>query len=383
MHPRLHGMSVRFAVALVLFQLAVPIVIASQDAKLGAREIASVSDAARYREIVEHDGTPYRDFDAEYPPGALAVFRSVGPDTSDGFRRRLFALQVACQALVVFLLFRFWGGRAGWSYLLLSAPMLFVVYSGFDLVSVALAVAAATLMRYRRPVAGGLGYVAGAFTKLWPVVLLPGLLVARQFRAFAIAAAAGVAGLAAWTAWGGTGAVGQVVSYRGARGWEFESIPGSLLRLVTRHGLRFEAGSWRVGAPPRALALLFALALIAMVTGIWWLAAQRPQLPGVAETAAITAVLVCGTLLSPQFAIWVMPFAAIAAAAGVQRIERWALAVGLLTLVDCVAFDPGRPGLLRTELVVLGRNVVLLGLLIVAVAELRKVAPRREALVAA
>jgi len=383
MHPSLHGISVRLAVVLVLFQVAVPIVIASQDAKLGAREIASVSDAARYREIVRHDGTPYRDFDAEYPPGALAVFRAVGPDTSDGFRRHLFALQVVCQALVVFLLFRFWGGRAGWSYLLLSAPLVFVVYSGFDLVSVALAVGAATLVRGRHAVAGGLGFVAGAFTKLWPVVLLPGLLVARQFRAFAIAVAAGVGGLVAWTAWGGPGAVGQVVSYRGARGWEFESIPGSLLRLATRDGLRFEAGSWRVGAPPRLLAILFAVALVAVVSGIWWLAAQRPQLPGVAETAAITAVLVCGTLLSPQFAIWVMPFAAIAAGAGARRIERWALAVGLLTVLDRVAFDPGRPGLLRTELVVLGRNVVLVGLLVVAVAELRKVTPRREVPVAA
>jgi hypothetical protein len=376
-------MSVRFAVALVLFQLAVPVVIASQDAKLGAREIASVSDAARYQEIVEHAGTPYRDFDVEYPPGALAVFRAVGSDTSDGFRRHLFALQVVCQAVVVFLLFRFWGGRAGWSYLLLSAPMLFVVYSGFDLVSVALAVAAATLLRCRRPVAGGLGFVAGAFTKLWPVVLLPSLLVARRFRAFVIAVAAGVAGLGAWIVWGGPGAVGQVVSYRGARGWEFESIPGSLLRLFTRDALRFEAGSWRVGAPPRVVALLCTLVLIAVVARVWWLAAQRPQIPGVAETAAVTAVLVCGTLLSPQFAIWLMPFAAIAAAGGAGRIERWALAVGLLTLLDCIAFDPGRPGLLRTELVVLARNVVLVGLLVVAMIELRRVTPRREALVAA
>jgi hypothetical protein len=113
MHPRLHGLSVRFAVVLVLFQLAVPIVIASQDATLGRRQIASKSDAARYREIVEQPGTPYRDFDVEYPPGALAVFRAVGPRTYDGFRRHLFALQVACQALIVFLLFRFWSGRAG------------------------------------------------------------------------------------------------------------------------------------------------------------------------------------------------------------------------------------------------------------------------------
>jgi hypothetical protein len=252
--------------------------------------------------------------------------------------------------------------------------MLFVVYSGFDLVSVALAVGAATLLRHRHPTAGGVGFVVGAFTKLWPIVLLPSVLVARRARAFGVALAIGVAGLGAWVVWGGAGAVGQVVSYRGARGWEFESIPGSLLRLFTRAPLHFEAGSWRVGAPPRALSVLFGLALLGVVARICWLAAQRPAAPGVPEAAAIAAVLVCGTLLSPQFAIWVMPFAAIAAAGGARRIERGALAVGLLTLLDRIVFDPGHPGLLRTELVVLGRNAVLIGLLVVAIRELRPVA---------
>jgi hypothetical protein len=383
MHPRLHGLSVPFAVVLVLFQLAVPIVIASQDGTFARREIASKSDTARYREIVRHPGTPYRDFDVEYPPGALAVFRAAGPRTYDGFRHRLFALQVVCQALIVFLLFRFWSGRTGWSYLLLSAPMLFVVYSGFDLVSVALAVGAATLLKERHPVAGGTGFVAGAFTKLWPVVLLPSLLIARRARAFTTAIVTGVVGLGAWIAWGGPGGVGQVVSYRGAHGWEFESVPGSLLRLLTRAPLRFEAGSWRVGAPPRALSVVFALVLLGVVSGIWWLAAQRPALPGVAETGAIAAVLVCGTLLSPQFAIWVMPFAAIAAAGGARGIERWALAVGLLTLLDRIVFDPAHPALVRTELVVLGRNVVLVGLLVAAIRELRPVAVSPKVPVAA
>jgi hypothetical protein len=51
--------------------------------------------------------------------------------------------------------------------------------------------------------------------------------------------------------------------------------------------------------------------------------------------------------------------------------------VSVLTLLDRIVFDPGRPGLLRTELMVLGRNAVLVGLLVVAVAELRRVVPSR------
>ena len=120
---------------------------------------------------------------------------------------------------------------------------------------------------------------------------------------------------------------------------EYESVPGSLFRLATGDTLRFESGSWRVGVPPKAFGWLISGVLILVVVGIWWLAFQRPNLPdGVAETAAVTALLVFGTLLSPQFVIWPLPFVAIAAGAGVERLERWAGAAAVLTLVDWIWF---------------------------------------------
>ena len=122
-----------------------------------------------------------------------------------------------------------------------------------------------------------------------------------------------------------------MLTYRGAPGWEYESLPGSVLRLFTRGALRFEAGAWRVGAPPRAASLILSVLLVAAVAAIWWLAARRPDLPdGVAETAVIAALLVFATLLSPQFLIWLLPFVAITAASGSSRIERWAGATAVL-----------------------------------------------------
>lgn len=376
MHRRWSGLAFAGAAAVIVFQIACPISIAAQGSNLDRGAFSTQSDAARYRSIAEMPGTPYRDFQVEYPPLALGLFRTMGPQHFGDFRQRLLALQALCQGVIVLLLFRVWGKRAGWSYLVLSTPMLFVVYTGFDLVGVAFAVGAAALVRRRHPFAGAVGFVIGAFTKLWPVVLLPSLLVRRQARAFAVGVGLGVVGLVSWTAWGGAGAIGQVLTYRGARGWEYESLPGSLLRLATRDMLRFESGSWRVGVPPRAFGWIIFAILIVGLAAIWILAFQRPAAPeGIAEAAAVTALLVLGTLLSPQFVIWPLPFVAIAAGAGVERLERWAGAAAVLTLIDWIWFDPHHPALLRSEIVILGRNVALVGLLVVAIVQLKRVAP--------
>ncbi len=101
---------------------------------------------------------------------------------------------------------------------------------------------------------------------------------------------------------------------------------------------------------------------------------RRGARDGVAETAAIAIALVSGTLFSPQYVIWVVPFVAIAAAAGARRLERWAGAVSVLTLLAWVSFDVNDVGALRTEVLVLARNAALVGMLVVAVAELRRAA---------
>jgi len=366
MHRQLSPLAFAGAALVVAFQIACPLYIAEQGSTLSRGTFSTWSDAARYRAIVESPGRPYRDFDVEYPPGAFGVFKAVGTHDFGPFRQRLLWLQVACQALVVLLLFRSWGNRAGWSYLALSTPLLFVVYIGYDLIGVALAVCGAALIRTRRPALGAGALVLGAFTKLWPVVLIPSLLVRRQVHAFAVACGMGCAGLAAWAAWGGPGAIGQVLTYRGAHGWEYESVPGSLLRLFTGDPMRFELGAWRIGAPPHVLGFALTAIMLGVVAGVWYLVSQRPAVPeGLGEAAAVTCVLVFGTLLSPQFLIWPLPFVAIAAGAGVRKLERWAGAATVLTFVHWLWFD-------RNELVILLRNIALVGLLLAAILEIRR-----------
>jgi hypothetical protein len=309
-----------------------------------------------------------------FPPLALGIFKALGPAVLSAFARRLVLFNVMCHAAILWTLRRVWGRRAAWSYLALSAPLMSIVYVRSDLAATALAVGGAALLKRGRLQSGALGLVAGAFVKVWPVVLLPGLAARRQWRAFVVAAVTGGVAVAAWVAWGGTGGPGQVLTARGARGWQFESVPGSLLRLVTRGPVRFEEGNgaWRVGAPPALATTACTVILIVGLVWVWMQVYRRGAPDGIAETAAITVALVCGTLFSPQYVIWVVPFVAIAAAAGAYRLERWAGAVSVLTLLAWLSFDLDHVGSLRTEVLLLARNGALLGMLVVAAAELRR-----------
>jgi len=328
------------------------------------------SDLGRYFTIVTHGGTPYRDFAVEYPPGALALFWLLGRSSFDAFVHHMLLVNFACEAVVAAICFRGWGSRAGWSYVLLSTPLLVIVYSRYDLIVLAIAVAGTFLLARRQPTAAGLMWIVAALVKPWSLVLIPGLGARRHVCAFVTAIAAGACSLAAWVMWAGWDGPRQVLTYRDAKGWEAASVPGSLLRVFTRDPLRFESGSWRLGAPSSMWAVLLSLCLVVAVASTWWYRANHQVTDGVPEVVVIAATLTFVTLLSPQFVVWMLPWVAIAASKGAVRIERWAAAVVVLTLVSWALFDVNHAGRLSTEVAFLARNVALVGLLITAVTEL-------------
>src|SRR5262245_48254930 len=92
-------------------------------------------DARRYEAIVSSRGTPYRDFEVEYPPVSLGLIRvlatgiDVGhPDLSGefdgdlGLLSRLAALQLALELGIAALLAWAWNRRTAVAYLLLGTP---------------------------------------------------------------------------------------------------------------------------------------------------------------------------------------------------------------------------------------------------------------------
>jgi hypothetical protein len=213
------------------------------------------------------------------------------------------------------------------------------LYLRLDLLSVALAVGGLALVRRRRPALGGAALALACFAKVWPVLLAPSLLVRRSWRALAAFAAVGVAGMTAWVAWAGTDGPIQVVSMRGATSWEIESSVGAVVRTVTGHHPHVQRGAWRAGIMPGWASPTLGVLLFVAVVATWVLAARRRPhgtgvLDGTAAMAAIGSFLIFSPLLSPQYLLWLVPFAAVVAARGDWAIGRLTLVVVALSVLD-------------------------------------------------
>jgi len=363
----------RFALLFVLLAgvrfAVVPIALAS-DATAPSRYRILPGDARRFYKIASEDGRPYRDFEVEYPPVMVAAIDVIDGGTIRSTTVRLMWSQLVIDLAIAAVVAWSWGRRAGIAYLVLGLPFLLYpfIYLRLDLLSVFLAVLGIALVRRRHQYGGGAVFAIACFAKLWPLVLVPVLIVRRAWRALAAFVGVGVAGTAAWVAWGGIGGPKQVLTFRGAKGWEFESTVGALVRSVGGVTPRIERGAWRVGEVTTVVSGLLALALLAGVAMAWVLASRaKPRgtavLDGLAPMAAITVFLVFSPLLSPQFLLWLLPFAAIAAAHGERLVTGLVLVVCALSTALLALLPELIHGGTFALFVLISRNAVLVALL--------------------
>ena len=205
-----------------------------------------------------------------------------------------------------------WGKQIATRYLLLGTPLLIFIYRRADLVGVALAALGLALAKRDRQVAGGFTLAAATLVKVWPAVVAPSLLLVRRARAawaFVLWLAVGLAG---WVAIGGTDGIRQVSTFRGASGWELESSVGAVVWAITGER-RFEQGANRTGSVPGWARIVMAALLVGLLVLVWIRARRRGDDPfGTPALAAVAGLLVLSPLLSPQYAAWLLPWAAIA-----------------------------------------------------------------------
>jgi hypothetical protein len=337
-------------------------------------------DFDNYYDIGTKPGRPYLDFPVEFPVATTQTFRTLAPlaGNRERFGMALVLGSVAADAAIVAALAWGWGVEAAACYAFVTIPLLDLFLLRMDLWSTALATMAVAAWQRQRPSLAAIGIAAGAAFKLWPLAFLPLLVVPRGGRIrispIATVLVAGMVVLFGWLWVAGPIGLYQVLTFRGARGWEVESVVGSVWMLFERSSMRVETGAWRVGTSIGAVSIL--MFVLGAVPCLWmiWRGARTGHL-GAGWSGGLSALLVMSALLSAQFAAWIAPAAGIAWA---EKDRRIAVLTGIgvfLTNLVYKSFHPLLQGQTRALLTLLLRNVFLIAFAIYAARRLANAAP--------
>jgi hypothetical protein len=165
----------------------------------------------------------------------------------------------------------------------------------------------------------------------------------------------------------------EVLTFRGATGWQIESTVGSVIHLVTHSPIRLEQDSWRIGTLIGPVTIL--MFVIAMPICFWSVGrgGTRGRV-GVGWLAGVSALLLLSALLSAQFAGWLLPGAAIAWVEGNRTPATLASLAAALTGLFMTMYGSVIEGTLVAVGLVALRNVVLAVLCVSALVALRETA---------
>jgi hypothetical protein len=291
--------------------------------------VARTTYVARFTEIAAAEGRPYRDFPVEYPPVSLAAIEvTAGPNGNETGIHMVWLILI-CDLVTVAALSFGWGPRTAVAYLFLTAPLLGFLYTTIDLIAVALAVGAVALVVRGRDRLGGVAFAAAILAKVWPLVLVPVLVLERKRRALVWSGAALTLGTFVWVRWGGASGLVQVATQRQTPGWEYESLVGSVIWALGRNFVIIN-DSTRVGVAPGWAKALLLVAALAGIAAVWYRASRRePRELGLPAVAAMSILMLSAPLLSPPYMIWLAPWAAIAWMERTGYV-RWLLAALML-----------------------------------------------------
>jgi uncharacterized membrane protein len=290
----------------------------------GHRQIVDYGIYMRYGDkVVDEHAVPYRDFDLEYPPGALPMFVLPSLAPSSQYQHVFQFLGALCLAAAALGAYAIAGLRA--AVFTAAAPLALgsVILSRFDLWPTALAVLAlAAALRGRRGLSAVL--IGTAFAaKLWPVLLVPllGVWIARSDGGRAAARWLGVAAATA-AAWFlpfavlSPGGVAHSFHAQLARPLQLESLgaavlialhhaAGTHLSVISSYGSQNVVGTGS-HAVEIATTVVGALALVAAYVAFARSDADAEDL--IRYAAGVVAIsLAVGKVFSPQFLIWLIP----------------------------------------------------------------------------
>jgi uncharacterized membrane protein len=275
-----------------------------------------------YRERGLADGdVPYFD-DGDHPPleypvltgfvvgvtGAVARNAAEGRDAEAVAFYDINALLLGLAALVlVFAVFRLAGRRSWDAALVALSPVLALTGTiNWDLFAVALATLALLAWARSRPVLAGVLLGLAVAAKFYPLLLLGPLFVlclrAHRLRPFGTTA---LSGALTWLVVNAPVVIGAPEGWKAfytfneTRGADF----GSLWFVLERRGVELPS-----------LNLVATVSLLVLCATIAWLTLKAPRRPRVPQVAflVLVAFVVTNKVWSPQYALWLLPLAALA-----------------------------------------------------------------------
>jgi Glycosyltransferase family 87 len=268
-------------------------------------------DLDRFVEIA-HGGTLYVDQAIEYPPLQAGLIVILGHWTAS-VAVVLTALVNAIATLTCWRsLRRGWSPVVATSFLWFALPMQAFMPVRLDMISVAMTVGAITLAKRDKPTLAGVVFAGAILFRVWPLVVVPVVLLPRYRRAGVVTVAVVVLGGLTWLAAFGGSAFQQVASYRGATGWQIETPLG--LAALIRSGGRFvlDAGAARAGDMHAWEIGVFQVLGIAATIAAAVIARRRDVDPAGGPSLGVVASLVLfSPVASPQYVSWILPWAAI------------------------------------------------------------------------
>lgn len=269
-----------------------------------------------YATKIVHGAVPYRDVKLEYPPGALAAIvpPELGSPSERAYAARFAWAMLALFAASILMLAR----RPRAAFVVALAPLLLgpVVLKRFDVLPMLLTLLALELALRRRYALSGAALGLGTAVKLYPVLLLPLLLVAAGRRALVGFVVACAAVFVPFVVISPHGVIASIHDQVG-RHLQIETPLASLALLAHSVGLVSvgvvsEAHTYGLGGTSGlALALLTTVFFVAALVLIW---RRAPQLVRTREgtvlawAATLCTTVVLGRVLSPQYLVWLLPF---------------------------------------------------------------------------
>lgn len=360
---------------LLIAALSVHVVLGAVAAVRSSRPLA---DFDRYYEIATGTGRPYVDYQVEHPIGTLFLFKVLASAAQGrtSFGRGLVAMSLLADAVIIAALLWGWGEVAAAYFAVVVIPVIGLLFNRIDLWSTAAAtVAFASWQRDQRVLTAAALALGGAL-KLWPLLLAPLLLVPgstsrRRWPGFLVfTLAAGTLAGITWLIAGWRGGV-DVLTFRGARGWQIESVVGSLVHLAGAESLRMDGGSWRIGATTGTVSVLMFVLAVPLCLWSVWRGARTAHL-GAGWLAGVSALLLLSALFSPQFVGWLAPGAAVAWTEGDRRPALMAGVTIALTEIFWNWYDAVLSGATAALVAVVVRNLAVAALLVLTLRTLAR-----------